>query len=340
MARSRRRPDIYRQPGLFDDLFKEDVEKNAREYEETIVAKGGENISEHTESYGLPALQGEPPEKLRFISFGSGSSGNSAFLGNESGGFLIDAGVDEKKIETDLGRNGISMRDVTGIVITHDHHDHVSHLYKILRNNRHMAVFCTPRTLNGILRRHGLSSRIKDYHHPIYKEIPFKVRDFEVTAFEVSHDGTDNVGYYIQYKHHRFVVATDLGFIGERPDHYMSLATALMVESDYDEVMLRTGRYAEYLKTRIAAERGHLSNSQVADFLAEKWTPGLKNVFLCHLSKDNNTPAKAALAAREAILGAGALNVGDASEDLFNREAPVQLYVLPRYDASPLFIIR
>lgn len=339
MARARRRYDIYRQPGLFDKLYEEPLTENlVRETGKVYIAGGDKSAPGNDEI--LPPLKSSQEPPLRYMSFGSGSSGNCAFLGNNSYGFLIDAGVDPKKVETDLNREGITMDNVVGIILTHDHSDHAGYVYSFVRNHRKMAVFCTPRTLNGLLRRHGISCRIKEYHHPIYKETPFNIKDFRLTAFEVSHDGTDNVGFFINNGTRNFVVATDMGFIGKRALYYMKQAHSLMLESDYDYEMLRVGHYPEYLKSRIVAQRGHLDNAQVAQFLREHWTPQMRNIYLCHLSKDNNTPVLAAKVAREALIRAGASKVGDGSNDLFNRDAPVQLYVLPRYDASPLFYIR
>lgn len=340
MARSRRKVDIYSHPGLFDF---EDTDKAAEtdEWEPGRVLFNGGSVSDDVESDSiLPPVLRHDDTYLRFMSFGSGSSGNSAYLGTDSYGVIIDAGVDPERIVMALARNGIGMENIIGILLTHDHSDHVSHAYKILRDHRHMGLFCTPKTLGGLLRRHGISRRIKEYHKPIYKETPFFIRDFRITAFEVSHDGSDNVGYIIEYRHHKFVVATDMGIIGDRAGNYMGLATALMVESDYDNRMLVTGRYPEYLKARILAERGHLDNDQVAQFLRSVWSGRLKNVFLCHLSKDNNTPEIALRTAREALLQAGASKVGDGSESLESRDAPVQLYALPRFEPSPLFFLR
>ena len=108
-------------------------------------------------------------KKLSFISFGSGSSGNCSYVGDGNTGLLIDAGVDFNTVVAELGRNGIPMNRVKGILLTHDHSDHVRFVYSFVRKYRHMAVYCTPRVLNGMLRRHSISNRIKDYHHPLLK---------------------------------------------------------------------------------------------------------------------------------------------------------------------------
>ena len=231
------------------------------------------------------------------------------------------------------------MENVKGILLTHDHSDHVKYAYSVLRNHRHIRLFCTNRVLNGLLRRHGISKRIKDYHIPIFKEIPFKIGDLEVTAFDVPHDGTDNMGFSVNYDNRNFVIATDLGAVTERAHYYMSRANYLVIEANYDSDMLAYGPYPEYLKARIRTDRGHLDNLQTAEFLKEIWNPALKYIFLCHLSKDNNTPVKALKAVREALEERGA-KIGGAEETLSDRSADVQLMALPRFDPSRWFVFR
>lgn len=276
---------------------------------------------------------------LYFISFGSGSSGNSCYVGSSKGGVIIDAGIKADEIEKKIKANGINIKNVYGVLLTHDHNDHVSHAYTLVRNNRHMKVYCTNRVLNAILRRHNISKRIKDYHHPIFKEIPFNVGEFEITAFEVPHDGTDNMGFSLAFQGRNFVLATDLGEVMQRARHYMSLADYLVIESNYDLSMLIAGRYPEFLKARIRTPYGHMDNAKTASFLKEIYSKRLKHIFLCHLSKDNNTPEKALEKSRRALQEAGA-NVGEGMETLQDREADVQLTVLPRYDSSRLYVFR
>ncbi|MDY2917355.1 MAG: MBL fold metallo-hydrolase [Muribaculaceae bacterium] len=289
-------------------------------------------------------------EAVRFISFGSGSSGNCAYIGTRRGGLLIDAGVDAKTVTEQLNKNGIDIATIAGIVLTHDHSDHVRFAYTLLRANRHLQLFCTPRTLSGLLRRHSISRRIKDYHKPIYKEIPFEAGGFTVTAFETSHDGSDNMGFAIDRGPHHFVVATDTGFITDRANHYLRLATCAMIETDYDLGMLQANPvYPEYLKARIAGRTGHMCNDDTAAYLAallaekdpetgRRLSP-LTHIFLCHLSEENNTPDTALRAVRRALEQAG-LTVGDATGSPVSRSADIQLAALPRYTPSPLHVFR
>ncbi len=286
-----------------------------------------------------PADAPTPTDRVVFISFGSGSSGNSAYIGTLDQGLLIDAGVDLKFVTAELTRNGIPPSAVRGIIVTHDHGDHVRYAYGLLRQLRTCALYCTPRTLNGILRRHSVSRRLKDFHHPIYKEIPFNLAGFEITAFEVDHDGTDNVGFHITRPGFSFTVATDLGQIGERADYYLRRAEYIMIESNYDLDMLRRGTYPEYLKARIIASKGHLDNAVTAAYLASIYRPELKYIMLCHLSHDNNTPLTAVHTITRALEAVG-VTVGDGSNSPLSLRASLQLLPLPRFESTGLITFR
>lgn len=278
-------------------------------------------------------------QRIFFQSFGSGSSGNCCFVGTANGGLLIDAGIREDAVEMILKSNGIGMNKIKGILLTHDHNDHVKYAYKFLRNYKGISLFCTNRVMNGILRHHNVSRRIKDFHIPVFKEIPFKVGDFEVTAFETSHDGTDNMGFSLNYQGRNFVLATDMGVVTPRARHYISRANHLVIEANYDLQMLVEGRYPEYLKARIRTATGHMQNEETADFLKEIYSPALRHIFLCHLSKENNTPSKALIAVRNSLESIG-LKVGNGDESLEDRGSDVSLVVLPRTEPSRWHIFR
>ena len=111
--------------------------------------------------------------QIYYMSFGSGSSGNSCYIGTSDEGIIIDAGVKADNIVAQLRANGVSMDKVKAICLTHDHADHVRYAYNMVRKHKHLKVYCTNRVLNGILRKHNVSKRVKDYHIPIFKEIPF-----------------------------------------------------------------------------------------------------------------------------------------------------------------------
>lgn len=270
-----------------------------------------------------------------FMSFGSGSSGNCAYVGDAESGFLIDAGVDPQKVERELSKCGIAMTKVRGIVLTHDHGDHVRYVYSFLRNHRHMLAYCTPKTMNGLLRRHSISRRIREYHRAIYKEFEFTIGNFTLTPFEVSHDGTDNCGFFIKHGAQSMGVATDLGCITDRVRFYMSQVNVMVIESNYDCEMLRTGSYPDHLKARIVADNGHLDNEISAAFVSEVWTSALHHVFLCHLSHDNNTPEKAVAAHCNALHNSHpSLSIGSGQSEHLS---DIQVIALPRFDTTPLY---
>lgn len=313
-------------PGLFDDIdiSRDDIAGDI------IVSRTRPVIAVEPD---IPEISVEPRRALRFISFGSGSSGNCAYIGTNQGGVLIDAGIDGKYVTDQLLHNGIDSSAVKGIILTHDHGDHVKYAYSLLRYHRDMRLYCTPKTLNGLLRRHSISRRIKDYHVPIYKEFTFDIAGLSITPFEVSHDGTDNVGFSIEGEGVRFVVVTDSGYITPRADNYMQTADALMIEANYDAEMLRRGSYTEHLKARIMSDIGHLDNAVTAAYLARLASPRLRHIFLCHLSHDNNCPEIALSAVRDALTAAG-MTVTDSP-----LVKGIHLAALPRFAASSLYVI-
>ena len=292
-----------------------------------------------TRTIALRQSMAQAPSPLFYISFGSGSSGNCCYLGTRNAGILIDAGILTETVVDTLKENGIKMENIVGICLTHDHGDHVKYAYNIVRKHKHMKVYCTNRVVNGMLRKHNISKRIKDYHSPIFKEIPFKLGDFEITAFDVPHDGDDNMGFFVRHGDKNFVVATDLGAISERARHYISQAHYLMIEANYDKEMLIKGTYPDYLKRRIQTDRGHMDNVETAAFLSEIYTPQLKYIFLCHLSNDNNTPEIALNTISKALKDRG-LTIGTAQETIEDRKADVQLMTLPRLEPTRWFVFK
>lgn len=321
--------DKYRQRRLGDSRW---IDKFA------IDDNDFDNDDPQTEQHTLPHDDSDKWCGLQFVSFGSGSSGNCAFLGTENGGVLIDAGVDTEHVYHDLDANGISISKVKGILLTHDHADHIRYAYKLVREHKHLRIYCTPRLMRGLLRHHNISSRIKDYQVSIFKEIPFFLAGMKFTAFDTSHDAIDNMGFSIEMGGSTFVVATDMGVISKRAAHYMSKANFLMIESNYDRKMLDSGRYPEYLKARVRGNLGHLDNSVAAQFVASNYHEELKWVFLCHLSNDNNTP-EIALGAMKTALEAKGVTVGDGSNSADARHKDIQVYALPRFDTSLWFVL-
>lgn len=335
-------PNLF-SASLFDDDPDAFIDTEASDFEVVAHEKtADDNIADTSESEPEEIAVDSainPDNAFRFISFGSGSSGNCAYIGTATEGVLIDAGIDDKKVYSTLAQYGITPQMIKGICLTHDHGDHVRYAYTLVRKYRHMGVYCTPRTLEGIFRRHNISRSLRERHVPIFKEIPFKVAGMQFTAFEVPHDGSDNAGFFIEHGNLKFAVATDIGNIASRARFYLKQANFIMLESNYDLEMLESGTYPEYLKSRIRNDNGHLQNEVGAKFIAENYTHELRYLFLCHLSKDNNTPEKA-LAAYRAILSNAGITIGEGNETIADRQSMLQLIALPRYDATARYILR
>lgn len=327
-------------PGLFDEI------NTNLTFSDPFSAgpKGRAYTAESDTDMDIDSLVDSAPGMLQFLSLGSGSSGNCSYLGVKGrGGLLIDAGVPVDKVLDMLKANSIPVASIHGILITHDHSDHVRYVYPLLRKlsdrSRTLPVYCTPRTMTGMLRRHTISRRITDHHKPIFHEFPFEAGPFAAISFEVSHDGSDNSGYCLSYGERNFVFSGDLGTVTERADYYMRRANFLMIESDYDAAMLAAGSYPEHLKARIQRPTGHLSNWAASNYVARIWQPHLSHVFLCHLSVENNRPELALRTCLETLANKGIKAVdGDMSNS--SGQVDLRVSVLPRFEASPLHVFR
>ena len=262
---------------------------------------------------------------FRFFSLGSGSSGNCYFLGNTKYGILIDAGIGIRTILKTLTEYGTSIANIRGVLVTHDHADHVKTV-SYLAKKYNIPIYTTESVFAGIKRgRYGQYELEKINMRIISKDIPFVIDDFTINAFEVPHDSIDNNGFYVTFEDQHFVLATDVGRITPTIEHYMKLANHLVIEANYDPEMLRTGKYPYHLKERITCGMGHISNDIIADCLAKNYTSEKHNIWLCHLSKDNNTPELAYNAVYSKLISVGA-NVG----------IDLKLEVLSRNKASGL----
>lgn len=227
--------------------------------------------------------------KLTFFSLASGSSGNCYYLGTVDFGILIDAGIGIRTIRKVLKDRAVDFSKIIAVLITHDHADHIKTV-GYLGEKLNLPVYATEAVHRGIEKSRYVEETLYASRRIIEKEVPFVIRDFRITAFEVPHDSTDNVGYHIEYGEHKFTFATDVGHITDTVSRYMCLANHLIIEANYDEEMLRFGSYPAFLKERVASPTGHLSNHEAAEFLATHYDPKLKDIWLCHLSRDNNHP--------------------------------------------------
>lgn len=227
--------------------------------------------------------------KLSFLSLASGSSGNCYYLGTPEYGILVDAGIGIRTIKKVLKDHDIDLSDIMAVLVTHDHADHIKTV-GYLGEKLNIPVYTTAAVHQGIEKSRYVEETITASRRNIEKEVPFTIRDFTITAFEVPHDSSDNVGYLIECGEHKFAFVTDVGHITDTVCRYVQKATHLIIEANYDEEMLRQGSYPAFLKERVVGPMGHLGNHETAELLAKNYTPKLKDIWLCHLSRDNNHP--------------------------------------------------
>ena len=264
-------------------------------------------------------------KKLRFFSLASGSSGNCYYLGTSSYGILIDAGIGVRQIKKVLKEHGIEFEKIHAVLITHDHADHIKSV-GYLGETLNIPVYTTELVHAGIKRSRYVEEVLIQSRRIIEKEVPVLIKDFKITAFEVPHDSSDNVGYSIEYGGHTFVIVTDVGYITEKIRSYVCKANHLVIEANYDEEMLASGTYPAFLKERVSSKSGHLSNRDAAEFLATSYTTDLKNIWLCHLSRDNNHPELAYKTVDLRLFREG-IRVGkDVSLVALKRMSPSEMY--------------
>jgi phosphoribosyl 1,2-cyclic phosphodiesterase len=260
--------------------------------------------------------------EFNFCSLSSGSSGNCYYIGNEFHGILIDAGISAGSIRKFLMDMDISMQTIMGVLITHNHVDHVRGLEVLTRKNN-LPAFTTQKIWNSILTPYSKITGDCVREIPLQQKI--NIAGFDIEAFPVSHDAPETIGFQICAGDKKITIATDLGHICQTSAPYIREANLLVLESNYDERMLVNGGYPSYLKVRIQSDHGHLGNHQTSDFLANNFNDNLSHICLAHLSKNNNTPEKALQALRQALSDKGIILKGHQQISVLNRNLPTSM---------------
>lgn len=217
----------------------------------------------------------------------SSSKGNSTFIGTEKGGILIDCGVSFRKLSAALEINRLPLSAVQAVFITHEHSDHVAGL-SMLTKKTGIPVYGQKRTLQRLCDadRIAPSSAVVDISGKTVT-----CADSEVSCFNTPHDTIQSCGYRIRTADDKLcAVCTDLGHVTDEVDEALLGCRLVLIESNYDESMLRCGPYPLYLKERILSPNGHLSNDNCGRQVARLIRHGTTHFILGHLSQDNNTP--------------------------------------------------
>lgn len=225
--------------------------------------------------------------ELRFATVASSSKGNCIYVGSEHTNILIDAGLSGKRIEEGLKALELTGNDIDAIFVTHEHRDHVAGI-GVMSRRFDIPVYATEGTWSS------MPSDIGKFRHNmeklVYADETIAFNDICIKPFSIPHDAAEPVGYSVFNDKNKITVATDIGHISDTVAENIKGSSLILLESNHDVNMLKSGAYPLSLKQRILSDYGHLSNENAGKFITNVADSILKYVFLGHLSQDNNTP--------------------------------------------------
>ena len=259
---------------------------------------------------------------LKFISFGSGSSGNCYLLATPTDTLLIDIGVGLRGLKKACRDYGVSLSSVKHVLITHDHADHIKSV-GAFSNDYQVPIYATREVHAGINRNYCVVKKVAaEQVGLLEKGKTLQLGDFTVTPFAVPHDSADNVGYFIEAEGTNFCLMTDAGRVTDEMKQYISRARHLVIEANHDIEMVQNGPYPPFLKERILSGTGHLNNHDCGVAIAENMSEQLKNVWLCHLSEENNHPELARKTVESILRSYGIVAGADIRLEVLKRTTP------------------
>lgn len=221
-----------------------------------------------------------------FLSLVSGSSGNCTLISHKNTTILTDCGLSCKSLERCTDALGISPSEIDGILVTHEHSDHTKGI-SVVSKKYNIPVYATVKTHEAMT-----DFRLGNIKY-ITPELDFEIGDIGIRPFSIPHDAAGPVGYNFFYDNMKLSLATDIGEMTESVLKSLTGSIAVLLESNHDLNMLKTGRYPAFLKQRILGKFGHLSNEMAAETALQLAKTGTKHIMLGHLSNENNTPKTA-----------------------------------------------
>ncbi len=226
---------------------------------------------------------------MEMCSIASGSSGNCIYAGTEESHLLIDAGISGKRIEAGLNEIGLKTEEIQGILVTHEHIDHIKRL-GVLARKYGIPMYATKGTIDWIVEKQAIGKVDESLFCPVVPEQEFVIGDMTICPVRTSHAPAEPVAYIMRSGKKSMAVLTDLGKYDDHLVDKMQGLDVLLLEANHDVHMLEVGTYPYYLKKRILGDNGHLSNELSGQLLGELLHDGFKKVILGHLSKENNYP--------------------------------------------------
>ena len=229
---------------------------------------------------------------MDFCSIASGSSGNCIYVGSDHTAVLIDTGISGKKIAEGLKMIDRKPEELSAILITHEHSDHIKGL-GVMARKYGIPIYATPGTREAIGRCGSLGTIDQELFHEIHADEGMTIQDLDIMPFRISHDAAQPVAYRIRNGDKSVAVATDMGCYNDYIIDYLQGLDGILLESNHDINMLQVGSYPYPLKRRILGKTGHLSNENAGRLLCEILHDNLKLIMLGHLSRENNYEALA-----------------------------------------------
>lgn len=241
---------------------------------------------------------------------------------NGTDALLIDAGIGIRRMKRIVGDYGIKTKLIRALLVTHDHADHVKNA-GVVSKEYNLDVYATQKVHDGIDKSYMIKQKIENHHKVVIEdEQSYDIGPFQITPFVLPHDSTENVGYRIKCDGETLCIMTDVGAITDNVNKYICEANHLVIEANYDPEMLQGGRYPAILKQRIKSGTGHLSNHQTAKALSDNFHENLRNVWLCHLSEENNHPELAKKTVETHLRSFGIIAGKDFNLEVLRRKVP------------------
>ncbi len=265
---------------------------------------------------------------MRLYSIASGSNGNCIYIGDENTHLLVDTGISKKRVDEGLKPLHLSGSDLSGILITHEHMDHIQGL-GVFSRAYHIPIYATAGTCEGIRDCRSLGSIPPELFHEIKRDEPFTVGDMTIYPFFTSHDANESCGYRVSNGKKDAAVATDMGTYDAYTIEHLKHLNGVVLEANHDMLMLEDGPYPYPLKQRVKGDRGHLSNELSGRLLNEIISEDMQRILLGHLSKENNYEELAYETVKlEITLGDCPYRGEDIPLTVAGRDAPSDVYEL------------
>ena len=248
---------------------------------------------------------------MKIKTIASGSKGNCSIILCDNTNFIIDMGISYLTLKKSLEENSLSFENFTGILLTHNHKDHISGLASLVKKTN-LQVFIPIKMYEGL-------KEVLPKDRCCFIDDNFNINDVNIELIHTSHDAPCSVGFIINYREKNIVYITDTGYINRRYLNKMLNKELYLIESNHDEIMLMNGPYPRFLKERVISDIGHLSNTTTAKYLNKIIGDKTKYIILAHISEKNNTEDLAYNTTKEML-----------------KDKNIQILIAKQYEESPM----